>query len=204
MQPRGQLYIIAAPSGAGKTTLVQELVATMRDLAISVSHTTRQARPGEIDGVNYHFVSDAQFNNMVAEGVFIEHAEVFQHQYGTSKHWVEDKLASGIDVILEIDWQGAQQVRKAIPDCISVFIAPPSIEALLHRLTARGQDTPDVIQDRMDEAHSEMAHCHEFDYLVFNEDFSKALADLTIIISANRLRYARMYGWHKEAIDAMQ
>ncbi|ROR99093.1 guanylate kinase [Sinobacterium caligoides] len=184
---RGTLYTIAAPSGAGKTSLVKALIESKKFVNVSVSHTTRPPRPGEIDGVNYHFVSPQQFQAMLAESQFIEHAEVFGNFYGTSRQWVESNLAQGLDVILEIDWQGAQQVKRLLPETLSIFILPPSRQALLERLTNRGQDDEAVIQRRMDEAISEMSHYADADYLVINECFDNALKDLRCIIRAQRL-----------------
>ncbi|CAH0993133.1 Guanylate kinase [Sinobacterium norvegicum] len=184
---RGTLYTIAAPSGAGKTSLVKALIESKTFVQVSVSHTTRPARPGEVDGVNYHFVSHEQFQTMLEAGQFIESAEVFGNHYGTCQLWVEETLAQGIDVILEIDWQGAQQVKKLLPATRSIFILPPSKEALLERLTGRGQDEASVIAGRMDEAISEMSHYVEADYLVVNECFDTALKDLRCIIRAQRL-----------------
>ncbi len=184
----GTLYIISAPSGAGKTSLVSALLESTEQLAVSVSHTTRAPRPGEIDGVHYWFVDPAAFERMVAAEAFLEHACVFGNFYGTSRVAVEEKLAAGQDVILEIDWQGARQVRDAMPDCVSIFILPPSRAALEARLRGRGQDSDDVIASRMLEAVSEMSHYREYDYLVVNDDFEHALADLKAIIRARRLR----------------
>jgi guanylate kinase len=184
---RGTLYTIAAPSGAGKTSLVKALIESKKFVKVSVSHTTRPARPGETHGVNYHFVEKAQFQQMLEDGDFIEYAEVFGNFYGTSQRWVEETLAQGVDVILEIDWQGAQQVKKLMPATRSIFILPPSRQALLERLTGRGQDDDDVIARRMSEAISEMSHYVEADYLVINECFKTALKDLRCIIRAQRL-----------------
>ena len=157
MNPPGTLYIFSAPSGAGKTSLVKSIIAEMSDIIVSVSHTTRPMRPGEVDGVNYHFVSDHEFTKLVTENKFLEHATVYGYQYGTSRLWVEDKLKAGIDVILEIDWQGAAQTRTFLPQSMSIFILPPSREILLQRLRARGQDNPEVIVKRMALASAEMA-----------------------------------------------
>lgn len=183
----GKLFIISAPSGAGKTSLVRALLDSLDNrIKVSVSHTTRPQRPGEHDGVSYHFIDMPAFNEKVQAGDFLEHATVFGNGYGTSKSWVEGQLSAGIDVILEIDWQGAQQVRALTPGAVSIFIMPPSLEALRQRLTNRGQDGEDVIQGRMDKAISEMSHYHENDYLVVNDDFDHALVDLRSIIRAQR------------------
>ncbi len=188
---KGTLYIISAPSGAGKTSLVKELLTVTDQIMVSVSHTTRAMRPGEVDGTDYHFVSQDDFQQMVAEGAFLEHAQVFDNYYGTSQQHVEDQLASGMDVILEIDWQGARQVRKLMPDCRSIFILPPSKAALQERLQNRGQDDASIIERRMRDAVNEMSHYAEFDYMVVNDDFKLALQDLKSIIIANRLSQLR-------------
>ena len=185
---KGTLYIISAPSGAGKTSLVKELLTVTDQIMVSVSHTTRAMRPGEVDGTDYHFVSQDDFQQMVAEGAFLEHAQVFDNFYGTSQQHVEEQLATGMDVILEIDWQGARQVRKLMPDCQSIFILPPSKSALQERLQNRGQDDASIIERRMRDAVNEMSHYAEFDYMVVNDDFNLALQELKAIITANRLR----------------
>ena len=174
----GSLYIVSAPSGAGKTSLVSKLVELDSHIKVSVSSTTRPSRNGEVDGVNYHFLSVAQFEAKIAEGDFLEHAQVFDNYYGTSKSAVEEQLKAGKDVILEIDWQGAQQVRKLIPQAISIFILPPSLEELQRRLTSRGTDSDEVIARRMRDAVNEMSHYHEFDYIVINNHFETALKQL--------------------------
>ena len=188
----GTLYIITAPSGAGKTSLVRELVKTTNDIIISVSYTTRPMRPGEEDGVHYNFVSRESFIAMRDEDAFLEHAEVFDNFYGTSKPWLEKQLTDGVDVILEIDWQGAEQVKKIFPEAIGVFILPPSRETLLQRLRSRGQDSEEVIARRTQEAKTEMSHHESFDFLVINDDFQTALEDLKSIVRANRHRCSRM------------
>jgi guanylate kinase len=183
----GKLYIISAPSGAGKTSLVKQLIAEMDDLAVSVSHTTRAMRSGEQDGVDYFFVSVEAFKAMIERQAFLEHAQVFDNFYGTAQQTVEDNLAKGLDVILEIDWQGAQQVRRMLPESLSIFILPPSIDVLSQRLQNRGQDNPEVIARRMRDAVTEMSHYPEYDYLIVNDDFSLALSQLKSIVTANRL-----------------
>lgn len=185
---KGTLYIISAPSGAGKTSLVRELVNGNEHIVVSVSHTTRAMRPGEQDGVDYHFVAKDVFLEMVDSSAFLEHARVFDNYYGTSQQHVEQQLLSGHDVILEIDWQGARQVRKLFPDSLSVFILPPSLQALKQRLNSRGQDSEEIIERRMNDAVNEMSHYAEFDYLLVNDDFDAALEQLRCIFSANRLR----------------
>ncbi len=191
MQNAGTLYVVAAPSGAGKTSLVNALLESMDHLLVSISHTTRPMRPGEKDGVNYYFVSHAEFDKMVKAAVFLEHALVYGHQYGTSRLWVEQQLRQNNDVILEIDWQGAQQIRLIFPHCITIFILPPTQDSLRARLEARQQDPAGVIEQRMAAAISEMTHYREFDYLIINDVFAQALEDLKAIIRANRLREAR-------------
>ncbi|MBI3561002.1 MAG: guanylate kinase [Gammaproteobacteria bacterium] len=186
----GTLYIFSAPSGAGKTSLVKALLEQLPHLAVSVSHTTRPMRPGEQDGVNYHFVSVPDFEKMVTAQAFVEHAKVFDNYYGTSKAALEQQLAAGIDVILEIDWQGARQIRHWQPQALGVFILPPSRQALLQRLTDRKTDSAEVIARRMRAAVDEIRHFDEYDYVVVNDEFSLALAQLCCIITNQRLRLA--------------
>ncbi|NRB37288.1 MAG: guanylate kinase [Pseudomonadales bacterium] len=182
---KASLFVISAPSGAGKTSLVNALLEKMQQLQVSVSHTTRAARSGEVDGVNYHFTEKDTFIKMIGDTQFLEHAQVFGNYYGTSQAWVEETLAEGIDVILEIDWQGAQQIRKQIA-CRSIFILPPSLPALQERLSNRGQDSDEIIQKRMDEAQAEISHYPEADFLVINDDFDTALMELIAIIQSQR------------------
>lgn len=185
---RGTLYTIAAPSGAGKTSLVNALLNDGdKHLCVSISHTTRPKRPAETDGVNYHFVDRQRFLNMRNNGDFLESAEVFGNLYGTSRAWVQDQLDRGLDVILEIDWQGAEQVRRQIQPTKSIFILPPSLATLRDRLTSRGQDNVDVIEHRMQLARNEISHYGEADYLVINDQFDAALDDLRAIVRAARL-----------------
>lgn len=191
MAMQGNLFVISAPSGAGKTSLLKSLIAITDNLHASISHTTRHKRPSEIDGVNYHFVSLEAFTQMIEANIFLEHAKVFGNYYGTCKDWVCQQLAHGIDVILEIDWQGGAQIKDIFPDCISIFILPPSIDALLERLKARGQDTHEIIKQRMNEATSELRHLDEYEYIVINDQFSKALSELQAIVHAARLRVTR-------------
>ncbi len=188
---RGKLFIIAAPSGAGKTSLVNELLQRDSRLVLSISHTTRSARPGEIDGQHYHFVSEADYEQMVKNGDFMEHAQVFDHFYGSNRNSVALQLEAGHDVILEIDWQGARQVQSVFPDSCLIFIIPPSLEALRERLTGRGQDSTSVIQRRMRDARAEISHWAEFDHLVVNDDFNTALEELLAIINDHRTRQPR-------------
>lgn len=185
---RGSLFVISAPSGAGKTSLVRALLERCDNLEFSVSCTTRPRREGERDGVDYHFVDHAGFEQRVAAGAFLEYAEVFGNYYGTSREEVERRLTTGRDVILEIDWQGAEQVRRHMPESVSVFILPPSRDALERRLHGRGKDTPEVIRQRLAEAEAEMSHWHEFEYLVVNDDFEQALGDMVSLVQARRLR----------------
>jgi guanylate kinase len=180
------LYIISAPSGAGKSSLVRKLLATTHDIALSISHTTRRMRPGERDGIDYHFIDRQQFLAMVAEGAFIEHAEVFDNLYGTAHATLRQQLASGRDLLLEIDWQGAAQVRRLFPAAVGIFILPPSRAALESRLRNRGQDDETIIARRMRDAVSEMEHYPEYDYLLINDDFETTLTELRAIIVARR------------------
>ena len=179
------LFIVAAPSGCGKTSLVESLINNTKNLRVSISHTTRKPRAGEVNGTNYHFVSVAEFQKMVNDDAFIEHAEVFENFYGTSKKLINDNLNKNIDVILEIDWQGAHQVKQNSPSAISIFILPPSKEALELRLKNRAQDDELIIKKRMLDAENQMSHYSEFDYLVINDNFNAALADLESIISSS-------------------
>lgn len=185
----GSLFTIAAASGSGKTSLVKVLTETLSNIQVSISHTTRPPRQHEQNGEHYFFISKQQFLNMIGSNEFLEHAEVFGHYYGTSKSWVEKTLREGIDVILEIDWQGAAQIRKQFPHSTSIFILPPSMQELRDRLFNRQQDSLDIIDQRLAAANKEISHCNEFDYLVVNEDFDHALADLKAIIEAKRLEY---------------
>ena len=200
---KATLYVFAAPSGAGKTSLVKALVEQSDGIEVSVSHTTRAPRPGEVDGVNYHFTNVEAFNAMVNEGAFLEHAQVFDNFYGTAQANIEERLEARVDVILEIDWQGARQVRQQFPDSLGVFILPPSRQALEDRLRGRGQDGDDVIARRMRDAVSEMSHFAEFDFLVINDDFDTALEELKAIITANRLRTPLQASRHGEMLNEL-
>lgn len=189
MQHHANLYVIAAPSGAGKTSLVHALIETIDGLCVSVSHTTRRQRPGEENGVHYYFVDKKDFEAMIQANDFLEYAKVFQQDYyGTSHTFVMEKIHQNIDVILEIDWQGAAQIKQRFPQAITIFILPPSQQALQERLTQRARDDADTIKTRMSKAKDEMSHYTDFDYLVINDQFSQALADLQAIIRAQRLR----------------
>jgi guanylate kinase len=182
MSRRPRLFVVAAPSGAGKSTLVNALLAREPGLRLSVSHTTRPIRPNEKDGREYYFIPVAEFQALAQRGMFLEHARVFDNFYGTSKQQLEEKLAAGFDVILEIDWQGARQVRAAIPDCVTIFILPPSRAALETRLRNRKTDSDAVIARRLGDSVSDMSHCREFDYIVVNDDFERAVGDLQVIL----------------------
>jgi guanylate kinase len=196
----GTLFVVAAPSGAGKSTLVNALLE--RDLAISlsVSHTTRPPRADEQYGRHYYFVDRPEFEREIAEGIFLEHAEVHGNLYGTSRTTVQGLLGQGRDVLLEIDWQGAGQIRRSKPDCVSVFILPPSRAELERRLRGRGSDAPDVIERRLHNSRGEIAHAHEFDYIVVNDVFEQALADLQAIVRAVRLRSSLQWQRHEGLI----
>lgn len=182
------LFIISAPSGTGKTSLVKALIAILPDIVVSVSHTTRAIRPGEIDGVNYHFVDKNKFSQMLADGDFLEYAQIYDYQYGTAKSEVEKRLAAGQDVILEIEWQGARQVRELFPEAVSVFILPPTRETLRQRLQSRGQDSDEVIEKRLALATKEVNFHSEYDYLLVNDQFELTLSDLRSIIRAEYCR----------------
>jgi guanylate kinase len=201
--PQGTLFIVSAPSGAGKTSLVRELIDSLDGLQVSVSHTTRERRNGEVDGVNYHFIDVPAFEAMIERGEFFEHARVFDNYYGTSRPAVQAALAAGQDVILEIDWQGARQVRQQMPDAVSIFILPPSREELERRLASRGTDEHAVIARRMRDAVSEMSHHDEYDYLVINDDFTTALRELQSLVIARRLTLARAGEHHAPLLKAL-
>ena len=176
------LFIIAAPSGCGKTSLVEALIKKTKNLCVSVSHPTRPPRPDEVNGINYYFISINEFEEMIKNNAFVEHATVFDNHYGSSTKLIREKLDEGVDVILEIDWQGARQVKENMPNSVSIFILPPSNEALLGRLQQRAQDNDETINKRMSDAQNQMQHFNEFDYLVINDDFNSALNDLNLII----------------------
>jgi len=192
----GNLFIVSAPSGAGKTSLVRALMERDPDIAFSVSHTTRPPRPGEVDGRDYHFVDAGTFERMIEAGGFLEYARVFDHYYGTARSEVESLLAAGKDVFLDIDWQGARQVRAAWPGTVSIFVLPPSREVLEARLRGRGTDSEEVIARRMAQAVAEAGHYAEYDYLIVNDVFETALADLSAIVHAVRLREPRQARRH--------
>ena len=187
MAAKGTLYVISAASGAGKTSLVSAVLKEINDIEVSVSHTTRKPREGEVDGVNYHFLDQDAFEKMILDGEFFESASVFGNMYGTSRQHIQEQLLKGMDVVLEIDWQGARQIRQLMTDCKCIYIAPPSVTALRARLTSRGQDDEAVIDKRMKEAVSEMSHYAEFEYLIINDDFDEARENLSAIIIGNRM-----------------
>ena len=187
----GSLLIVSAPSGGGKTSLVKAVLDVEPEVALSISHTTRPPRPGEVDGQHYYFVPLPQFERMLAAGEFLEHAAIYGHRYGTWRTGVEQELAAGRDVLLEIDWQGAQQVRRLRPDVVSIFIRPPSLEVLKARLMNRAQDSADVIVRRLAAAEEEISHAGEYNYVIINEDFNWAALDLRSIIRAERLKAPR-------------
>ncbi len=199
----GKLFIITAASGTGKTSLVKELLATTDNLTVSVSHTTRAPRPGESDGVHYHFTTVDAFKQMIDESAFLEYAQVFDNFYGTTHQAVERLLHDGVDVILEIDWQGALQVKEKFSDAVMIFILPPSRDALRSRLSGRGQDSDEVIEKRLAGSLTEMRQYDKFDYVVINDDFAEALADLQTIIKSHRLSRATQQVRNGKLIDAL-
>ncbi len=184
----GNLFIVCAPSGGGKTSLVNELLKADPTVGLSISYTTRPPRPGQADGRDYHFVDEQRFKQLLEHGDLLESALVHGHHYGTSQSWVAEHRAAGDDIVLEIDWQGAAQVRRLIPEAIGIFILPPSFETLVSRLNKRAQDTPDVIAQRLAAAREEISHASEFDYVIINSDFEEAVRDLIAIVRAQRLR----------------
>ena len=192
----GNLFIVAAPSGAGKTTLVRLLLENDPQIGVSISHTTRLPRPGEEDGREYHFIDVPAFLEKIARNEFLEWAEVHGNYYGTSKRWIETEMASDRDVLLEIDWQGAQQVRKVFPQAIGIFVLPPSMAILQARLSGRGTDPEEVIARRIAAARDEMRHVDEFDYVIINDDLQQASGDLQSIVTASRLHYANQRQRH--------
>ena len=200
----GNVFIVCAPSGAGKTSLVAEMLRRDRSARLSVSHTTRAPRPGEQDGRDYHFVSRQMFEAMIERGEFLESAEVHGNLYGTSQGWIDEQRARDVDIVLEIDWQGAQQVRKLIADAIGIFILPPSPDTLRRRLIDRGQDSDAVIERRLQAARGEMAHLPEFDYVIINHNFDDAVEDLVSIVRATRLRIASQVSRHSDLINSLK
>jgi guanylate kinase len=201
---KGNVFIICAPSGAGKTSLVAELLRRDRNTLLSVSHTTRAPRPNEQDGRDYHFVSRPTFAAMIERGEFLESAEVHGNLYGTSQSWTDRQRVRDVDIVLEIDWQGAQQVRKLIPEAIGIFILPPSPDALRRRLINRRQDSDAVIERRLQAARGEIAHLAEFDYVIINNNFDDAVEDLVSIVRAARLRIASQVSRHSDLINTLK
>ncbi len=199
---RGNLFIISAASGTGKTSLVKSLLEMMPSLYVSISHTTRPKRAYETDGLHYHFVEKNEFESLIQNGQFLEYANVFDNYYGTSKIWVEQQLQEGKDIILEIDWQGAQQIKKLVPDAITIFILPPSYETLRSRLVGRGDDE-DVISRRMEGARAELVHYNEYDFIVINDDFNHALNELISIIKTMKLGYNQQQGYYDDFLDKL-
>lgn len=200
---RGNLFILSAPSGAGKSSLINALLEKHADMKVSVSHTTRQPRPGEQNAQHYHFVTEQDFKALIDKNDFFEWAQVFDNYYGTSKAAIEEQLDAGIDVFLDIDWQGARQVRELAPEVTTIFILPPSRDELEKRLTQRGQDSAEVIASRMEKAQSESAHYDEYDYLVINDDFDTALAQLETIVKAKRLSLKSQASKHQALITEL-
>jgi guanylate kinase len=199
----GNLFVIAAPSGGGKTSLVRALLAREPGIRLSVSYTTRAPRPGETDGVHYHFVDEPRFLALKERGEFLEHAHVHGNWYATSATWLQDQVAAGHDVLLEIDWQGAAQVRRLIPATVGIFLLPPSLAVLKERLENRRQDSPDVIARRLDAAQAEMHHCGEFDYVIINQDFATAVDDVAAIVRASRLRCSPQLSRHAQLVESL-
>lgn len=204
MTASGNLYVIAAPSGTGKTTLVKALVESLSKITVSISHTTRPKRSNEMHGINYYFVDVTEFANLINQHEFLEHAVIFGHHYGTSKTMVKETLAKGIDVILEIDWQGHQQIKKLFPQTIGIFILPPSLADLRERLLKRNQDDPDIIRKRLADVKETISHIPEFDYLVINDDFTTASHDLKTIVEAERLHVTQQTQKFSSLIESFQ
>lgn len=199
----GNLFIVSAPSGAGKSSLIQALLDLHNDMQVSVSHTTRSPRPGEQNGVHYHFVRVDDFKNRIEAGEFLEWAEVFGNYYGTSRTTLQQTLDQGIDVFLDIDWQGARQIRQQLPHAIGIFILPPSLNVLQQRLQSRGQDSADIIAGRMSKAQDEMGHANEYDYLIVNDDFQQALLELRAIVLAQRNRWQNQQQRQQDLLDQL-
>lgn len=199
----GNIFIVAAPSGAGKTSLVKALLEADSQVKLSVSYTTRAPRSGEVDGVHYHYVSLNKFMDMLNRGDFLESAEVYGNHYGTSQRWIEAQVATGVDILLEIDWQGAAQVRKLLPQAISIFILPPSPATLRERLTGRGQDSEAIIAGRLAAAREDMSHVSEFDYVIINDDFATAGLELQAVVRASRLTLAKQMAKNGALIESL-
>ena len=199
----GNLFVVAAPSGAGKTSLTRALLEREPAIRLSVSYTTRAPRPGEVDGTHYHFVTPERFAQLKDAGEFLEHAHVHGNWYATSSTWLKGQVAAGHDVLLEIDWQGAGQVRKLIPESVQIFILPPSLDSLRQRLNLRGQDDAATIERRLTAAREEMRHCSEFDYVIINQDFASAVEDLRAIVRASRLRGTQQRTRHRALLEQL-
>ncbi len=197
------LYTLSAPSGAGKTSLVKALTQQDKTISVSISHTTRQPRPGERDGLNYHFIDTHMFENMIAKHQFLEHAKVFNNYYGTSAEWVKQQLTKNLDVLLEIDYQGAAQIKKLMPETVAVFILPPSLSALKQRLTGRGQDSKAIIDQRLAEAQNEIQYAHNADHIVINDNFDEALIELQTIFSQKRQGKTLQTGKHTRLLSEL-
>lgn len=202
---QGTLYIVSAPSGAGKSSLISRLLETTPNYAVkvSVSHTTREKRPNEKNGIHYHYVSEQEFETLITQNDFLEYAKVFGNYYGTSHKWITEQLSKGIDVFLDIDWQGARQIKEKVPDVKTIFITPPSKEELERRLIARAQDSDETIQKRMLEASSEISHIFEYDYVIINDDFDIALMDLKAIIRAEKLKKNKQVQKNENLINSL-
>jgi guanylate kinase len=201
--PTGNLFVVAAPSGAGKTSLTRALLAQEPAIRLSVSYTTRPPRPNERDGVDYHFVTPERFAALKDAGEFLEHAHVHGNSYATGASWLRAQVDAGQDVLLEIDWQGAAQVRKLVPASVHIFVLPPSLDSLRERLTLRGQDDAATIERRLAAAREEMKHCGEFDYVIINQEFASAVEDLRAIVRASRLRSARQRAFHRKLFEQL-
>ena len=199
----GSLFVVAAPSGAGKTSLVRALLADAPLMQLSVSFTTRAPRPGEVEGHDYFFVDQAGFEQRRAAGEFLEWAEVHGNLYATSRTWIEGRIDAGVDIVLEIDWQGATQVQRLFPDAIGIFIVPPSVGVLRERLTQRGQDSAEIIEQRVAAAQAELRQAHRFQYVIINQDFASALGDLRMIVQTARLRFAKQQARHPATFAAL-
>jgi guanylate kinase len=200
---KGNLFVVSSPSGAGKSSLISALLEKHSDMQVSVSHTTRKPRPGETDGVHYHFTDPDTFRSLIDDNEFFEWAEVFGNYYGTSRSAIQEQLEQGIDVFLDIDWQGAQQIRKLVPEVITIFILPPSREELERRLNSRGQDEPEVIAGRMAEAISEMSHYNEYDFVLINDDFEQTLLQFESIVTAHRARTSNQLAKNTNLINQL-
>ena len=199
----GNLFIVTAPSGAGKTSLVRELLTADPNVQLSISYTTRAPRPGELNGQDYHFISMDEFMVMLGNGEFLESAEVYGNRYGTSQPWITGKMQEGKDILLEIDWQGAAQVRKIFPEAIGIFILPPSIGTLRERLKNRSQDTDEIIERRMQAARDDISHVGEFDYVIINNDFKEAVRDLLAVVRAARLTTGKQLSRHSDLLTQL-